>query len=126
MSVLFGKDTIAIYNHYYTDTDKYKRTNLSGVNWQSKRNATVGDKGVNVADSTIIFINKSTNYVTPKAFQQLLNKGDKFTFNIGDKVVKGNIVMEVTKIADLEKTYDNVVTIMAIRECSGHWEVEAK
>jgi len=124
--VLFGKDTISIYNHYYTDVDKYKRTNLSGVNWQSKRNATVGDKGVNIAYSTIIFINKSTNYVMPKAFQQLVDKGDKFTFDIGDKIVKGNIVMDVTIIADLEKTYDNVVTIMAITECSGHWEVECK
>ncbi|MBN1071513.1 hypothetical protein DVV81_10090 [Clostridium botulinum] len=136
MMVLFKNADITIYNHCYDNEnayDMYKRTNIGGVNWQSKRNATVSDKGVNVANTTLIFIDKLDNYVSPRKFQLLSNEERKnnFTFAIGDKIVKGSIDFEITNLkphslADLQKNFDNVVTIVAIRELSNHWEVECK
>ena len=72
--VLFKNADITIYNRYYDNEnayDMYKRTNIDGVNWQSKRNATVSDKGVNVANTTLIFIDKLDNYVSLRQFQFL-------------------------------------------------------
>ncbi|NFF80380.1 hypothetical protein FC764_03790 [Clostridium botulinum] len=129
MGVLFKNADITIYNRYYDNEnayDMYKRAIIEGVNWQSKRNATVSDKGVNVADSTLIFIDKLDNYVSPRRFAKLEDKSNYFTFAIGDKIVKGNIDFEVRKIADLDKNFDDVVTIMSVRELSNHWEVECK
>ncbi|MBN1069430.1 hypothetical protein DVW02_15820 [Clostridium botulinum] len=136
MMVLFKNADITIYNHCYDNEnayDMYKRIVIEGVNWQSKRNATVSDKGVNVADSTLIFIDKLDNYVSPRKFQFLSNEERKnnFTFAIGDKIVKGSIDFEITNLkphslADLQKNFDNVVTIVAIRELSNHLEVECK
>ncbi|MBY6816465.1 hypothetical protein HYH38_08300 [Clostridium botulinum] len=136
MMVLFKNADITIYNHCYDNEnayDVYKRTNIKGVNWQSKRNATVSDKGVNVADSTLIFIDKLDNYVSPRRFNLLCNeeRKNKFTFEIGDKIVKGSIDFELSNLkphslADLQNNFDNVVTIVAIRELSNHWEVECK
>ncbi|NFN94927.1 hypothetical protein FDB28_12695 [Clostridium botulinum] len=136
MGVLFKNADITIYNRYYDNEnayDMYKRTVIKGVNWQSKRNATVSDKGVNVEDSTLIFIDKLDNYVSPRRFQFLSHEERKnnFTFAIGDKIVKGNIDFEITNLkphslADLQNNFDNVITVMAIRELSNHWEVECK
>ncbi|NFL57804.1 hypothetical protein FDB60_01790 [Clostridium botulinum] len=136
MGVLFKNADITIYNHCYDSEnayDMYKRIVIEGVNWQSKRNATVSDKGVNVANTTLIFIDKLDNYVSPRQFQLLSNEERKneFTFAIGDKIVKGNINFEITNLkphslVDLQKNFDDVVTIVAIRELSNHWEVECK
>lgn len=136
MGVLFKNADITIYNRYYDNEnayDMYKRIVIEGVNWQSKRNATVSDKGINVADSTLIFIDKLDNYVSPRQFQLLSNeeRKNKFTFAIGDKIVKSSIDFEITNLkphslVDLQKNFDNVVTIVAIRELSNHWEVECK
>lgn len=136
MAVLFKNADITIYNKYYDsvdDVDRYQRTVIKGVNWQGKRNATVSDKGLLLADSILIFIDKLENYVSPKAFRRLdvTERANYFTFAAGDKIVKGEIDFEVLgikpySVADLEKNYDDVVTIMSIRELSGHWEVECK
>lgn len=131
MGILFKDADITLYNRYYDKDnayDMYKRTNIDGVNWQSKRNATVNDKGVTVADSTLIFIDKLENYISPKRFLKLSDEdiSKHLTFAIGDKIVKGNTDFEVSKIADLDKNFDDVVTIIAVRELNGHWEVECK
>ena len=131
MGVLFKNSDITIYNRYIdkiTGYDKYQRTVITGVNWQSKRNANISDKGILIADTTLIFIDKLEGYLSPRAFKLLsdIERPNHFTYNIGDKIIKGAIDYECTKIADLDKNYDNVVTIMAIRELSNHWEVECK
>ena len=131
MGVLFKNSDITIYNKYYdkvTGLDKYQRTVITGVNWQSKRNATISDKGILIADTTLIFIDKLEGYLSPRAFKLLsdIERPNHFTYTIGDKIIKGAIDYEVIKIADLDKNYDNVVTIMAIRELSKHMEVEGK
>ena len=63
-------------------------------------------------------LNKSANYIAPKEYLKLndVEKELFFTLAIGDKIVKNAIDFEVTKIANLSKNFDNVVTIMAVRE----------
>ncbi len=134
MAVLFKNADITIYNKYYDNSlgaDMYQRTVIKGVNWQSKRNGTVSDKGLLLADSTLIFIDKLDNYVSPKRFAklQLMEREKYFTFTIGDKIVKGEVDFEVIaiqghRISDLEKEFDDVITIKSVAEFSGHFQVE--
>lgn len=134
MSVLLKNADITIYNRYYdlaSDIYKYQRTVIEGVNWQSKRNGTVSDKGLLLADSTLIFVDKLDNYVSPKRFAKMqpLEREKYFTFTIGDKIVKGEVDFEITglkarSIADLENEFDYVVTVKSVNELSGHFEVE--
>ncbi|MDU7365417.1 DUF6751 family protein [Clostridium sp.] len=134
MGVLFKNADITIYNKYYDNSlgaDMYQRTVIKGVNWQSKRNGTVSDKGLLLADSTLIFIDKLDNYVSPKRFAklQLMEREKYFTFTIGDKIVKGEVDFEVIgiqghRISDLEKEFDDVITIKSVAEFSGHFQVE--
>ena len=134
MAVLIKNADITLYNKYYdlaSDTYKYKRTVVKGVNWQSKRNGTVSDKGLLLADSTLIFIDKLDNYVSPKKFAKLSDpeRPNYFTFTQGDKIVKGEVYFEVTgvkpyRIADLENEFDYVIDIKSVTELSDHFEVE--
>ncbi|MBE6089838.1 MAG: hypothetical protein E7206_17750 [Clostridium beijerinckii] len=133
--VLFPNSDITIYNKYFDKSsglDKYQRTVIEGVNWSSKTKLvigkTVGDKGATVTDITLIIIDKLDNYIQPKQFKNLpdADRINYFTFGLGDKIVKGNINFEVTKIADLDKNYDDVVTVTAAKPLSRHWEVEAE
>ncbi|EPY2302332.1 Uncharacterised protein [Clostridium sporogenes] len=134
MAVLFKNADITIYNRY-TDAssgvDKYQRTVVKGVNWQGKRNGTVSDKGLLLADSALIFIDKLNNYVSPKKFLKLSNeeRPNYFTFTPGDKIVKGEVDFEITgvspyRIGDLDKTFDDVIDIKSVNPLSNHIEVE--
>lgn len=134
MGVLFKNADITIYNKFYdsiNDIDKYQRTVIKSVNWQGKRNGSVTDKGLLLADSTLIFIDKLDKYVSPKKFMKLTDEERKnyFTFAPGDKIVKGITDFEVTgvkpyRIADLESEFDDVIDIKSVNPLSGHFEVE--
>ncbi|BDR67206.1 hypothetical protein K144312032_14340 [Clostridium tetani] len=134
MGVLFKNEDVTIYNKFYdstNDIDKYQRTVIQGVNWQSKRNGTVSDKGLLLADSTLIFIDKLDNYISPKRFLKLPDqeRPNYFTFSVGDKIVKDEIDFEITgispyRISDLEKNFDYVIDIKSVNELATHWEVE--
>lgn len=99
MGVLIKNADITVYHHYLNEDklDAYKRININGVNWNSKRNATVSDKGVNIAYTTMIVADKSDYEVTT-----------------GDKVVKGNISLDITRLSDL-KDY-TVLTVVGVQE----------
>lgn len=134
MGVLFKNADITIYNKYYdftSDVDKYQRTVIKGVNWQGKKHATVSDKGLLLADSTLIFIDKLDNYVSPKRFVKLSDADRKnyFTLAPGDKIVKGEVTFEITgikpfRIADLESEFDDVIDIKSVNILTDHLEVE--
>lgn len=135
MTVFFKNADITIYNKYYdsnSDTDKYQRTVIKGVNWQGKRNATVTDKGVNVAYTTLIFLDSLPNYIDPKTFAKLddIDRPNYFTFTELDKIVKGAIDYEITgvkpnRVSDLENEYETV-TVISSQVWGNHMEVECK
>ena len=134
MGVLFKNADITIYNRYYDNSlgaDRYQRTVIKDVNWQGKRNSTVSDKGLLLADSTLIFIDKLDNYVSTKRFAKLKpdERENYFTFAPGDKIVKGEVEFEITgikpyRLSDLENEFDDVIDIKSVNELSGHFEVE--
>lgn len=134
MGVLFKTSDITIYNKYYdpyNDIYKYQRTVIKGVNWQSKRTGTVSDKGLLLADSTLIFIDKLDNYISPKRFAKLesIEREKYFTLTIGDKIVKGEVDFEIIgiknySINDLNNEFDDVITINSVNSLSDHFEVE--
>ena len=135
MGFLFKNTDITIYNRYYDNSlgvDMYQRTVIEGVNWQNKRTGTVSDKGLLLADSTLIFVDKLDNYISPKRFSKLQpNEREKyFTFAFGDKIVKGKVDFEIIGIKhhsvnDLDNEFDDVISIKSVNELSGHFEVEA-
>lgn len=96
MGVLIKNADITIY-HLDTKTQEYSRININGVNWNSKRNATVSDKGVNIAYTTTI--------VAPS--------GD-YEVATGDKVIKGILDFNITRLTDL-KAYE-VLTVVGLQE----------
>lgn len=134
MGALFKNADITIYNKYYdlaSDIYRYQRAVIKGVNWQCKRNGIVHDKGLLLADSTLIFVDKLDNYISPKRFAKLqpLEREKYFTFVPGDKIVKGEVEFEIIgvkpyRIADLENEFDYVIDIKSVNELSGHFEVE--
>ncbi|NFI38792.1 hypothetical protein FDA27_07220 [Clostridium botulinum] len=134
MGVLFKNADITIYNKFYDSIngiDKYQRTVIKGVNWQGKRNGTITDKGLLLADSTLIFIDKLDNYISPKRFLKLSDqeRPKYFTIAPGDKIVKGEVDFEITgikpyRIADLEGEFDDVIDIKSINILTDHIEVE--
>lgn len=134
MGVLFKNSDITIYNRYYDNSlgaDRYQRTVIKGVNWQGKRNGTVSDKGLLLANSTLIFVDKLDNYVSPKRFAKLFDEDRKkyFTFAPGDKIIKGEVDFEITgikpyRLADLENKFDDVIDIKSVNPLSDHFEVE--
>lgn len=94
--VLFPNCDVTIY-HLDKKTQIYSRINLENVNWNGKRNATVSDKGVNIAYTSII----------------TAEIGD-YKVYMGDKVVKGNITLDITRLSDLN-AYE-VVTVIGVQE----------
>ena len=94
--VLFPNADVTIY-HLDNKTQKYTRINLENVNWNGKRNSTVTDKGVNIAYTTII----------------TAEIGD-YEIHTGDKVIKGNITLDITRLSDLN-AYE-VITVVGTQE----------
>ena len=90
--ILFPNCDVTIY-HLDKKTQKYSRINLESVNWNGKRNATVSDKGVNIAYTVII----------------TAEIGD-YKVYMGDKVVKGNITLDITRLSELSD-YEPITVI---------------
>lgn len=128
--VLFPNTDITIYNSYLdpvTKLNKYHRTVIEGVNWNSTRNATVSNGSATVAFNTTIVMDKLPNYLMPIEFNKLVDKTGYFTLNTSDRIVQGAIDLEITKLTDLTANYDSVV-VMSVGESKlfGTLKVECK
>ena len=108
---------ITIYHKTYdqaTRLDRWNSTQYFQVNWYGKRAVSVGDTGLNTADSYIVRI------PTDQAV----------TVENGDIVVKGLVVDSITGPAQL-KTYHTFV-VTAVRDnrrgspAMRHWRIEGK
>ena len=124
--------TVTIYNKYREDNvEKWARTVLHGVFWNSSQGATTRKTGVSKADGVMVVIprkiEQAKKYLSPK--QWAANRAGRWTLQPQDKIVKGEIAYEIVKSAsELEKQFDDVMTIQHVddRDFGGnmaHWEV---
>ncbi|WP_282926892.1 DUF6751 family protein [Helcococcus kunzii] len=113
---MITESNITIYNKYLdqaTRTDKWKKTQIKNVHWEETQGANIIKSGMSNADSVKIFIPyvsfSELLYIDPKQF-----KGEGFTFQPGDYIVKGLIEDEITSSSELEKQYITAVKIKTV------------
>jgi hypothetical protein len=120
---------------------------LIAVEWENRKNSNVHRTGGNIAsDQATIYIPFSlgANYLSPKTWQALLVKTGKFTFQVGDVIVKGSILDEIHDavvgppavtaftLTNLKSKYDDVLVISSVDEMDmgslsmQHWKLSAK
>jgi hypothetical protein len=130
-------DTITIYNAYPDPIKKdveYLKTVLVGVSWEAAKISNAIKSGYQNADSfsVVIPISVALKYKSPKEYKALPKDEASlyFTLQEGDKIVKGDISDNPSPITEIEKKYDNVMTInkidikdMAINSYLNHIEV---
>lgn len=105
--VLFQNADMTIY--HLNKNQSYTRININNVNWNSKRTATVSDKGINIAYTTMIIADMGNDKVTT-----------------GDKIIKGNIELDITRLGDL-KAYE-IVTVVGVQynDIFGSYSIECR
>ena len=130
---------ITIYNRYFdkeTRLDRYQRTVLYGVFWDERKAVNRLQSGLEDADRVTIIIPftvaANKKYVPPKEFEKLQDKSNYFTFQEGDRVVKGAVDFEITgKVSDLDKEHEAfTITSVDTKDFGSphmrHWEVGAR
>ena len=125
--------TVTVYNkHMDGSTEKWQRTVLSGVFWDSSKGAVVRKTGIASADGlTLIIPMVIPGYMKPKEWTSLANKTGFWTLQEGDTVILGSIEYEVVRSSKELQQFDDVLTITNVdtRNYGGgmsHWEVTGK
>jgi len=129
-------DTCTIYNKYNdAGVEKWQRTVLTGVFWDSVKGSNYRKTGLENADSVTIlipaFVTVDKVFVNPKGWQALTDKKVRWTLQSGDTIIKGSIGYEVVKSSkELEKFDDCLKITKADNKSFGsgmdHWEVGGK
>lgn len=126
-------DTITVYNKYLDGTtEKWQRTVLRGVFWDSSKGAVVRKTGVSSADGLMLIIPMAIpGYKKPKEWADLADKSGSWTLQSGDIVILGEIDYEVVRSSKELLGHDDVLTISNVdtRNYGGgmsHWEVSGK
>lgn len=125
--------TVTIYNKYKDGTtEKWQRTVITGVYWNSVKGAVMRKTGVSSADSLQLIIPMSiAGYLPPKEWAKLTNKAASWTLQSGDTVILGDIDYEVVRSSAELREYDNQITITSVdtKDYGGsmrHWEVSGR
>ncbi len=126
--------TVTVYNKYLDGkTEKWQRTVLRGVFWDSSKGAVVRKTGVSSADGLMLMIPMSIpGYTKPKEWAALEDKAGSWTLQSGDTVILGEIDYEVVKSSsELARQFDDVLVISNVdtRNYGGgmsHFEVSGK
>lgn len=129
---------ITIYNKYFdkaTRMDKWKRTVLSGVFWEEKLATNRLQSGVEHSDAIMVVVplnvDTTETYLPPMEFKKQENNIGYFTFQKGDRIVRGNIDFELENSTNLDKEYEAfTITSIDTKDFGSsfmrHWEVGAK
>ena len=131
--------TVTIYNKYKDSagTEKWQRTVLSGVFWDSSKGAVVRKTGVASADGLMLIVPMDVTvpsdrqYKKPKEWVALADKTRTWTLQSGDTVILGEIDYEVVRSSKELLAYDDVLNISNVdtRDYGGgmsHWEGTGK
>ena len=132
---MYTNGSMTIYNKYLDKVerlDAYKRTVIKNVFWEEKKASNRLQSGLIDADHVLALVPYESlrmgEYVPPKQFE---GKEGTFTFKLGDRIVKGEITLEITKSTDLDKQYDAFTITSVDKKDFGsknmrHFEIEAK
>lgn len=131
--------SITVYNKYLDPVaklDKYQRVVIHDVHWSGVDTAKRVQTGRNEEDKAYIVIPFTSvsglQFVSPLEFQKLEDKTGYFTLAPEDRIVKGDVPLEITgKVSDLDKAYEAmIVTAVDTRDYGSehmkHWAVTAK
>lgn len=125
---------MCVFNKF-TDENKnvvFKKHLIDHVFWDDSKAVNL-NRGYDNADDVNVFIPKNQNnmssYVDPKQYNSL----NKWTLQVGDFIVKGNVKeKEVSGIKELTTKYDNVFTISLVDDkdfgnsSMHHFEIRGK
>lgn len=110
---MFQQD-LTIINKWFNKTTKayeYKTKNIKGF-FSSKKSISINNTILTSNDGFIARILMSnTGYKTPKEYQALTSTGTYWTLQNDDYIVKGTVTGTITKIADIESSYNEVMKI---------------
>lgn len=110
---MFQQD-LTIINKWFNKTTKayeYKIKNIKGF-FSSKKSISINNTILTSNDGFIARILMSnTGYKTPKEYQALTSTGTYWTLQNDDYIVKGTVTGTITKIADVESLYNEVMKI---------------
>lgn len=109
-------DTVTLYNKYTAGgVEKWKRTVLSGVFWNSVEGAVLRKTGAASADSVVVLIPGSVGgYVKPKAWEALNDKSGSWTVKPGDTMVRGDVPVEIVRSTRELDGLDDVLTVTTV------------
>ncbi len=130
-------NSITLYNKYTENgTEKWKRTIISGVYFDSIKGHNFNKSGNEKANKAQIIIPKRNmkmnDYLRPKEFEGAIDKSNKWTIQDDDTIVRGEISFEIVKSTkELYQHYDNVFVVTSVDfkdfgNDMSHWEVNAK
>jgi len=113
--------SMTIYNKFNgAGATLFKRTELPAVKWENRKAANVIKSGLLAADAVVIyipFLSINSHYVKPLAWRALTVKNGLFTFQVGDYIVRGSVIDEISSeftLTDLKNKYDDVVKITTV------------
>lgn len=125
--------TVTIYNkHTENKVEKWQRTVLRGVFWDSSKGAITRNTGVSSVDGLMMIVPMSIpGYKKPKEWADLEGKAGAWTLQGGDIAILGDISYEVVRSSKEILGYDDVLTITTVdtRGYGGdmaHFEVTGK
>lgn len=128
--------TVTLYNKFLEgNAEKWQRTVLRGVFWDSTQGRTVRKNGVSSDDGLVLVIPFSVGadgaYCKPKEFAALGTKTGKWTLAAGDAVVLGDVGYDVERSTKELQCFDDKLVIGHVdtRDYGGgmaHWEVSGK
>lgn len=99
--------SITVYYRVYdktTRSDVWHRKTIYGVSWYGGQTVTVGDRGLNAADTYTVRIPRSalpTGYATPSEYARAENAKDLWTVQTGDVVAFGARDDDIQKAGDV-------------------------
>jgi hypothetical protein len=123
-----------IYNKYFdtSGVEKWQRTILNGVFWDSVKGANYRKTGLENVDEVMLIIPKNIKsgkiYKKPKEWAALQSKSGYFTIFVGDSIIKGNTGYDIVKSSKELERFDDCYKVTKI-DYKGfgsdldHWEV---
>jgi hypothetical protein len=113
---------ITIYNKSVdpvTRSEIWTRHQVIEVTWENTKAINVLRSGLLEADRYTIYIPfySAGYYLAPIAWQALSDKGNNWTLQMGDVMVRGLVTDEISSsftISDLKRKYDDVAVIRSV------------